>query len=379
MQFIKATKEQAKLRLAIFGPSGSGKTYTSLRLATGLGGKIAFIDTERGSASMYADRFTFDVLELPKTDIATYVAGITAASAYDVLIIDSLSHAWFALLDEVEKLARAKYRGNTWSAWSEGTPKQRAMVDALLGFDGHIIATMRVKTEWMVEKTSSGKNRPINVGLAPQQGKGIEYEFDLLIQLTQEHLATVMKDRTGKFQDQIIDKPGEDFGKSLADWLKEGAAPKRKRKADAEPETFKPEAAKAKAKSNGRPLSPADLREALHEKATKYGAGSVTVRQIPFLARKFAEAFAPADDAKERYHLSLGWLWNDMETIDSATKLTFGMASATLDWLLAKGGPDSSGDTPLHEHAPAEAAGVYKAALKEQGQADMFDDEEATE
>lgn len=239
MQFIKATKEQTKLRLAIFGPSGSGKTFTSLRMATGLGGKIALIDTERGSASMYADRFTFGVLELPKTDIATYVAGIAAASAYDVLIIDSLSHAWFALLDEVEKLARAKYRGNTWSAWSEGTPKQRAMVDALLGFDGHIIATMRVKTEWAVETTPRGKTKPVYVGLAPQQGKGIEYEFDLLMQLTQEHIATVLKDRTGKFQDQIIDKPGEDFGKSLAEWLTEGAKPKPKRrqKTKAEPET----------------------------------------------------------------------------------------------------------------------------------------------
>lgn len=246
MQFIKATKEQAKLRLALFGPSGSGKTFTALRMATGLGGEIALIDTERGSASMYADRFAFDVLELPKTDIATYVAGIAAASAYDVLIIDSLSHAWFALLDEVEKLAKTKYKGNTWSAWSEGTPKQRAMVDALLGFDGHIIATMRVKTEWTVETTSRGKTRPVYVGLAPQQGKGIEYEFDLLMQLTQEHIATVLKDRTGKFQDQIIDKPGEDFGKSLAEWLKEGATPKRKRKTatapPAEAEAVKPEA-----------------------------------------------------------------------------------------------------------------------------------------
>ena len=76
LQFAKATKEQAKLRLAIFGPSGSGKTFTSLRLATGIGGKIAFIDTERGSASKYSDRFEFDVLELPNHHIDTYIAAI---------------------------------------------------------------------------------------------------------------------------------------------------------------------------------------------------------------------------------------------------------------------------------------------------------------
>lgn len=225
MQFKKATKETAKLRLAIFGPAGSGKTYTALRLAKGLSGKIAFIDTERGSASKYADRFEFDVLELPTKDIDTYCAGIQAASNYDVLIIDSLTHGWHELLAEVEKLARAKYRGNTWSAWSEGTPKQRQLVDAILNFPGHVIATMRTKTEWTVETTEGGKTKPVRVGLAPEQGKGIEYEFDLLMELSPEHFANVIKDRTGKYQDQIIDKPGEALGEALSNWLAEGAKP----------------------------------------------------------------------------------------------------------------------------------------------------------
>ena len=67
MAFKKATKKNAKLRLALFGVSGSGKSFSALRIATGLAGKngkIAFIDTERGSASKYADRFDFDVCEL---------------------------------------------------------------------------------------------------------------------------------------------------------------------------------------------------------------------------------------------------------------------------------------------------------------------------
>ena len=230
MEFTKATKEQAKLRLALFGPSGSGKTYTGLRMATGLGGKIALIDTERGSASKYADRFKFDVLELVKQDIDTYVQAIEAAQAagYDVLIIDSLTHAWHELLGEVDKLAATKFRGNTWSAWSEGTPKQRQLVDAILSFDGHVIATMRTKTEWLVETSSDGKMKPLRVGLAPQQGKGIEYEFDLLMELTPDHVASVLKDRTGKYQDEIITKPGEKLGEELTAWLSEGAVPKPK-------------------------------------------------------------------------------------------------------------------------------------------------------
>lgn len=225
LTFTKATKEQVKLRLAVFGPSGSGKTFTSLRIATGLGGKIAVIDTERGSASKYADRFSFDVLELPENDIDTYCAAIDAAedAGYNVLIIDSLTHAWHELLAEIDKLANAKYRGNTWSAWSEGTPKQRSLVDTILQFNGHIIATMRTKTEWTTQTDSNGKTRPVRVGLAPEQGKGIEYEFDMLMELSPEHLCNVIKDRTGKYQDAVIEMPGEKLGAELAAWLGTGA------------------------------------------------------------------------------------------------------------------------------------------------------------
>lgn len=220
--FKKATKKQAKLRAALFGPSGSGKTFTALRIAKGLGGLVALIDTERQSASKYSDRFEFDVCDLADRTIEGYCRTIREAQGYDVLIIDSLSHGWQELLEHVEKLAQAKYRGNTWSAWSEGTPEQRRLVDAILDFNGHVIATMRSKTEWTTAKQDNGKSAPVRVGLAPEQGKGIEYEFDLLLELTVDHVCNVLKDRTGKFQDQLIDKPGEDFGKSLSDWLSEG-------------------------------------------------------------------------------------------------------------------------------------------------------------
>jgi hypothetical protein len=225
MGFKKATKAQAKLRAAIFGPSGAGKTFTSLRVATGLasGGEIAVIDTERGSASKYADRFTFDVLELDDQTIDGYASAIAVAASvgYSVLVIDSLSHGWQSLLEEVEKLAKAKYRGNTWSAWSEGTPMQRRLVQSILTYPGHVIATMRSKTEWTTVD-NNGKKTPQRVGLAPEQGKGVEYEFDLLVEISTEHIANVIKDRTGKFQDKLIDKPGEDFGRQLAAWLADG-------------------------------------------------------------------------------------------------------------------------------------------------------------
>ena len=227
--FTPASKEASKLRAALFGPSGAGKTFTALRLATGIGGRIALIDSERRTASKYADRFTFDCANLAANQcrVADYVRVIRGAAqaGYEVLIIDSLTHAWQQLLSEIDALAKAKYKGNTWSAWSEGTPLQRQLVDAILDYPGHVIATMRSKTEWTTEKDRNGKDRPVRVGLSPEQGKGIEYEFDFLLELSTEHILTVIKDRSGRFQDLILPNPGEDLGREMAEWLSDGAKP----------------------------------------------------------------------------------------------------------------------------------------------------------
>ena len=226
MQFKKADKKASKLRCSIFGPSGAGKTFTSLRIANGFksatNGKIAFIDSERGSASKYADRFDFDVLELERKTIADYIQAIKLASEnnYNILIIDSLSHAWQELIEDIDRLANVKYKGNTWRAWAEGTPKQRSLVDAIINYPGHVIATIRSKTEWEV-----GEDKKVRrVGLSPEQGKGIEYEFDMLLEITVDHYATVIKDRTGKYQDKIINMPDEKFGVELINWLNSGSA-----------------------------------------------------------------------------------------------------------------------------------------------------------
>ena len=70
MAFTKATKSQARLRLALCGPAGSGKTYTALALAKGLGARAAVICTERGSAAKYADEFSFDMDILAESALA---------------------------------------------------------------------------------------------------------------------------------------------------------------------------------------------------------------------------------------------------------------------------------------------------------------------
>ena len=230
MAFIKAERTNLFLRCALFGPSGSGKTMTALRIAKGIAGKmkvpVAVIDSESRSASKYADRFTFDVDNLEKKTVDHYIASINDAAkkGYKVLVIDSLSHAWRELTEEVDRITQASVSKNNVLSWGKVNPKQKRFIDAILNFPGHIIVTMRSKTEWVMNQNKDGKIAPEKLGLAPEQGKNIEYEFDLLIEINQAHHATVTKDRTGKFQDETIEKPDEAFGVALYEWLANGKA-----------------------------------------------------------------------------------------------------------------------------------------------------------
>lgn len=229
MKFAKALRKKAKLRLALTGPSGSGKTYGALEIAKGLGGKTAVIDTEKGSASLYSDRFDFDVLELdPPFTPERFIEAIGAAqeAGYDNLIIDSITHEWSGsggCLELLDDLAKAKYRGNTWSAWSEITPRHNAFLDAILRSDLHIIATMRSKTETAQVDKGNGKKGVDKLGMKSEQRDGVEYEFTTVLDLNHEtHTAMASKDRTGLFSNAEVTQLNESTGKKLMDWLNDG-------------------------------------------------------------------------------------------------------------------------------------------------------------
>lgn len=221
--FKKAERKQAKLRLALAGPSGSGKTMSALLMAKGLGGRIAVIDTEHGSASLYADIADFDVLELHAPySPERYAEAITAAeqAGYSVLIIDSYSHEWTGsggCLESNEKLAHQKFKGNTWAAWNETTPRHRKLTDKILTSPLHIICTMRSKTE-----TVQGEGKKvIKLGMKSEQRDGTDYEFTVVLDITHEgHAAIASKDRTKLFdQPEVI---SEDTGRRLLAWLNDG-------------------------------------------------------------------------------------------------------------------------------------------------------------
>ena len=227
MQFQKAQRRKAKLRLGITGPSGSGKTWGALQIAKGISGKIAVIDTERGSASLYSHIVDFDVLELEAPyGPERYSEAVQAAAeaGYDVLIIDSVTPEWSGIggcLEIVETLANSKYRGNSWSAWNDVTPRHRAFLDTLLRVPLHVIATMRSKTE-TAQVEQNGKKRVVKLGMKSEQRDGIEYEFTTVLDLIHEgHAAIASKDRTGLFSgDPAPITPAT--GKRLVEWLESG-------------------------------------------------------------------------------------------------------------------------------------------------------------
>jgi hypothetical protein len=224
MQFTKAMRKRAKLRVLIASPAGGGKTTAALNISTGLGGKTAVIDTERGSASLYSDSFEFDTLELqPPFSPERFIEAIKAAenAGYDNLIIDSATHEWDGsggCLEINEMLAQSKFRGNTWSAWSETTPRHRAFIDAMLQSNMHVIITARSKTE-----TVQGEDKKVRkIGMKIEQRAGLEYEASLVFEIDHEsHLAVATKDRTRMFS-----TPAHitvDTGRKLLAWLESGA------------------------------------------------------------------------------------------------------------------------------------------------------------
>ena len=230
--FQKAERKKAKLRLGICGPSGSGKTFSALLIAKGIGEKIAVVDTENHSAELYAGKEgmpEYDVLILsPPYETEKYIAAINEAekTGYDVIILDSISHAWSGeggLLDQQGKIADSG-RGNSYTAWRNITPKHNKFIEKMLSCNLHLIATMRSKTEYALITNDKGKQEPKKMGLAPIQREGMDYEFTTVFDMDTNHNAITSKDRTGLFDSKIF-TPTVSTGTTLKTWLESGIEP----------------------------------------------------------------------------------------------------------------------------------------------------------
>jgi hypothetical protein len=230
IEIRKAERRKAKLRLGLAGPSGAGKTMSALKLARGMSptGRIVIIDTERGSGDLYANLYDYDIITLaPPYAPKYYTEAITAAedAGYDIIIIDSLSHAWSdegGILDQADK---KQGTGNSYTVWKELTPQHRSLVNSMLNSPAHIIATVRSKQAYEMEEYTDSrgnkKSKPVKMGMAPVQREGMEYEFTVFMDINMNHAAQASKDRTNMFKDEVfvID---EKIGERIMQWLEAG-------------------------------------------------------------------------------------------------------------------------------------------------------------
>ncbi|AAN12467.1 hypothetical protein PBI_CHE8_69 [Mycobacterium phage Che8] len=227
LSFKPATREASYARIALSGPSGSGKTYTALALGTALADKVAVIDTERGSASKYVglNGWQFDTVQPDSFSPLSLVEllGLAAGGEYGCVIVDSLSHYWMGVDGMLEQADRHAVRGNTFAGWKEVRPDERRMIDALVSYPGHVIVTMRSKTEYVIEENERGKKTPRKVGMKPEQRDGIEYEFDVVGDLDHDNTLTVVKSRIHTLAKAVVPMPGEEFAHQIRDWLSDGA------------------------------------------------------------------------------------------------------------------------------------------------------------
>jgi hypothetical protein len=227
-QFIvrKATKKAKKLKIGVSASSGSGKTYSSLKIAYGLVGdwdKICVIDSERDSASLYADLGPFNTINLTKPyHPDRYVAALVAAveSGAEVVIIDSITHEWNGPGGCLEIQSSL---GGRFQDWAVVTPLHNNFIDMILTAPVHIICTIRRKEEYALGQGANGKMQVQKLGLGEVTRDGFSYEMDVMFEVENDtHNAKATKDRTQLFTDRTPFLITEETGKELKDWSNAG-------------------------------------------------------------------------------------------------------------------------------------------------------------
>ncbi len=232
----KAQRRQVKPKVGLAGSSGAGKTYSALRMAYGYTSdwsKICLIDTEAGRGELYADTTIkgiyigeYDYIRLdPPFEPRRYIQAIKTAEAdpnIEVVIIDSMSHAWTGtggMLDMKDAYSKDS-KENSFTVWRKVTPEHNNLVDTVLRSRCAIFATVRSKTEYVIEDVN-GKKVPRKIGMAPVFRDGLEYEFTVFMEMSQDHYANASKDNTGIFEG-VPFIPTEEHGKALRGWLESG-------------------------------------------------------------------------------------------------------------------------------------------------------------
>ncbi len=222
----KASKKAKKLRLGLSAASGFGKTYGALLLAKGLAKgdltKVCLIDTERDSASLYADLGEFSTIRLDAPyNPERYINAIIAAekAGFEVIIIDSITHEWDG---EGGCLQIQSDLGGRYQDWARVTPRHNNFINKILTSPCHIITTVRRKQDHEITKDGN-KTVVQKVGTKEVTRDGFEYELDINFEIiNSNHQVKVSKDRTGLFIKAHEFLIVEETGTQILEWCNKG-------------------------------------------------------------------------------------------------------------------------------------------------------------
>lgn len=240
MKVTDGVREKQKALIGMAGPSGSGKSLSSLLLAYGLmkeahpnlseeelWKKIGVADTEHKRMLTYIGQLHNGVtigsfkhidFEPPfNTDRYNMAIKLLKEQGAEVIIVDSLSHQWQGEGGVVE--THGQMQGNSFQNWGKLAPESSKLTKGLTTQDIHMITTLRVKSDYVIELIE-GKNVPKKVGMKPVQKDDMEYEFDTVFSIGMDHHARVSKDITNLFEGDFIITP--DIGSKLYRYLELG-------------------------------------------------------------------------------------------------------------------------------------------------------------
>lgn len=224
----KATKKAKKLRLGLSAASGFGKTKGALLIAKGLCkgdlSKVCVIDSERDSATLYADLGGYSTIQLSAPySPERYINAITTAenAGFQVIIVDSITHEWSG---EGGCLEIHQNLGGDFKTWGKVTPRHESFKNKILNSPCHIITTVRRKQDYEMSN-NGGKTTIQKVGMKEETRDGWEYELDINFEvINAKHMCVASKDRTQLFTNTPEFIITEDTGKIVLDWCNNGVS-----------------------------------------------------------------------------------------------------------------------------------------------------------
>lgn len=225
MHLQTASRKKVKIKMNIASPSGFGKTYSALLLAYGITGdweKIAVIDTENDSASLYSNLGPFKTLRLDAPySPDRYIQAIDTCekAGMELIIIDSITHVWKGqggILEYQNAL------GGRYQDWAKATPLYQKWLNRIIQSNCHITTTNRKKQAYNLI-TEGNRTKVEKAGLDDEIREGYEYELTLAFEIINDkHMARASKDRTGLFVNlpEFVISP--ETGRMILNWCQSG-------------------------------------------------------------------------------------------------------------------------------------------------------------